>query len=215
MDTGPIPSIERGKISFANMLELSDEQVMCELQAGNTDAFAIVFSRYHKLVHLIALRILVDAGEAEDLSQSVFLEIYRKMGQYDPAKGTLKVWLLQYVYSRSTNRLNYLRVRQFRQQAELGEVGENESLFSSCPPRPEMRILSTEILALLPMEQRETIELYFFEGLTLKEIAESRKETFYNARHHYYRGLDRLRELLKSGGPCPGSGEPLPSGEGV
>ena len=66
---------------------------MQELAAGNTDAFAVVFKRHHRLVHVTALQILRDAGEAEDLTQTVFLEVYRRLGQFDPARGIIKVWL--------------------------------------------------------------------------------------------------------------------------
>jgi hypothetical protein len=74
---------------------------MHELQTGNTDASAVIFKRYHRLAHITALHILRDAAEAEDLTQSIFLELYRKAGQFDTCRGTLKVWLLQYSHSRT------------------------------------------------------------------------------------------------------------------
>jgi DNA-directed RNA polymerase specialized sigma24 family protein len=64
---------------YADLLGCPDERVMHELHAGNNDAFAVIFRRYHRLVHISALCILRDAGEAEDLTQSVFLKIYRKV----------------------------------------------------------------------------------------------------------------------------------------
>jgi RNA polymerase sigma-70 factor, ECF subfamily len=66
----------------------------------------------------------------------------------------------------------------------------------------------------LPAAQRETIHMFFFEGLTFKEIAERRKEKFSNVRHHYYRGLERLRSYLENGPMNEGEGTSLlPSGE--
>jgi RNA polymerase sigma-70 factor (ECF subfamily) len=189
-----------GRISYAELVQLSDGPVMQELQAGNTDAFAIIFKRYHRLVHVIALHTLRDAGEAEDLTQAVFLEVYRKAGQFDAARGTLKVWLLQYAYSRSMNRRNYLLVRHFHSQRELNAIEEEEGLWSPARlPLQETERLTSEVLAALPGAQRQTIEMFFFEGLTLKEIAQRRNETFSNVRHHYYRGLDRLRWFLENG----------------
>ncbi len=61
------------RIPYAELLKLADEALMQELQSGNTDAFAVVFKRYHRLVHVTALNILRDASEAEDLTQTVFL----------------------------------------------------------------------------------------------------------------------------------------------
>src|SRR5271154_5148222 len=101
------------RISYADLQNLADERLVEEVLAGNTDAFAVIFKRHHRLVHVTALRILRDAGEAEDLTQTVFLEIYRRLGQFDPARGTLKMWLLQFAYSRSMHRRNYLFVRRF------------------------------------------------------------------------------------------------------
>lgn len=170
---------------------------MEELLGGNGDAFAVIFKRYHRLIHATALYILRDVGEAEDLTQAVFLEFYRKMGQFDPAKGTLKVWLLQFAYSRSINRRNYLAVRQHHSQADLTALDEEGSLWSINQFAPQEAVqLSSELLAKLPEEQRRTIEMFFFEGLTFKEIAELRNETFSNVRHQYYRGLERVRKEL-------------------
>jgi RNA polymerase sigma-70 factor (ECF subfamily) len=183
---------------YAELQGLSDEQVMQGLQAGNTDAFAVIFKRYHRLVHVTALHILRDAGEAEDLTQTVFLEVYRNAGQYDPARGKLKVWLLQYAYSRSMNRRNYLIVRQFHNQTRVEAIEESRSIWSPMRlPVQESVQLTSEVLAILPEAERRTVEMFFFQGLTLKEIAERSHETFSNVRHHYYRGLERLRSYLE------------------
>lgn len=182
---------------YTELLSLADEQVMEELRAGNADAFAVIFRRYHRLIHSTALSILRDAGEAEDLTQSVFLEVYRKVGQFDPAKGSLKVWLLQFAYSRSINRRNYLVVRQHHNQTDLAALDDVGSLWSlNRLTQQETVRLSSEVLARLPEEQRRTLEMFFFEGLTFKEIAERTKESFSNVRHQYYRGLERVRNEL-------------------
>src|SRR6266446_1545288 len=194
----PVSGDRQGRTSYSDLLALGDERIMQELQTGNTDAFAVIFKRYHRLVHVTALHILRDAAEAEDLTQSVFLEIYRNAGQFDSARGTLKVWLLQYAYSRSANRRNYLLVRQLHNKAEVSAIDEAASLWS--PGRlqfQETSRLATEALASLPDAQRQTIEMFFFEGLDFKEIARRRNEKFSNVRHHYYRGLERLRSYLE------------------
>ena len=194
------------RISYSELLAFSDEQLAAETQGGNTDAFAVIFRRYHRLIHLVALRVLRDTGEAEDLTQTVFLEIFRKMGQFDSARGTLKVWLLQLTQCRSINRRNFLLVRQFHNHVEFSAVEEKKELWSPRrTPTQEANHVTTEVLSALPDAQRETIRLYFFEGLSLKEIAQRRKETFSNVRHHYYRGLERLRFYLENG--IPGDAE--------
>ncbi len=189
-----------GRTPYAELRALSDERLLHEMRAGNADAFAVIFKRYHRLVHVLALRVLRDAGEAEDLTQNVFLEVYRQMGQIDPERGTLRVWLLQRAQSRSVNRRNYLLVRQFHKQVELAAVETEQGLWSPRQaPIQEAKQVTNEVLAALPEAQRQTIELHFFEGLSLKEIAVRRDETFSNVRHHYYRGLEKLRLYLEKG----------------
>ena len=90
------------------MPDLTDEDVMEQLREGHPNALPILFDRFHRLVLKIALRILRDPGEAEDVMQEIFLEIFRKAGQFDPAKGSAKTWILQYVYHRSLSRRQYL-----------------------------------------------------------------------------------------------------------
>lgn len=195
-----------GRVPYAELLNLCDELLMQEMRAGNTDAFAVIFKRYHRLVHVTALNILRDAGEAEDLTQTVFLEIYRRLGQFDPARGTLKVWLLQYAYSRSMHRRNYLFVRQFHKHVEFSAAEEKENLWSPAHLQfQETARLTSEVLSGLPQAQRQTLEMFFFEGLTLKEIAQRRNENFSNVRHHYYRGLEKLRFYMENGMPEEGA----------
>jgi RNA polymerase sigma-70 factor (ECF subfamily) len=95
------------------MLSLSDEEVMKQVRQGNPDALLILFDRFYRLVLKVALRILRDPGEAEDLMQDVFLEIFDKADQFDAAKGSAKTWILQYAYHRSLNRRQYLAPEEF------------------------------------------------------------------------------------------------------
>jgi RNA polymerase sigma-70 factor, ECF subfamily len=207
------PSSDRPRAGYAELQDLSDEGLVQEIHCGNADAFAVIFRRFHRLVQVTALNILRDAGEAEDMTQTVFLEVYRRLKQFDPARGTFKVWLLQFAYSRSMHRRNYLFVRKFHNQVEVSAVEENANHWS--PARlqaQESARLTDEVMSVLPPPQRETIKMYFFEGCTLKEIAQRRNENFSNVRHHYYRGLERLRFYLENGvtGELAGA---VPSGE--
>lgn len=196
----------------ANLSMLSDEEIMAEIQAGNGDAFAILFDRYHRLVLVTALKIVRDAAEAEEVTQSVFFEIYRAARQYDPARGTLKVWLLQFAYHRSINRRNYLVLRQFYNRTDVDEVRDWETS-GGIPPQltlQESTCLAQEALQSLNEPQRKTIQMVFFEGKTLREVAEHSGETLSNIRNHYYRGLDRLRESLTAQPAALGNSAVIP-----
>src|SRR5215468_2967035 len=83
------------------------------MRSGGRDALGVLFDRYYRLIFDVAKRILRDRGEAEDLMQDVFIEVYRKADLYDSSRGSVKTWLLQYAYHRSFNRRKYLALRSF------------------------------------------------------------------------------------------------------
>ena len=184
----------------ARMPNLSDEDVMEQLCQGHPEALPTLFDRFYQLVLKIALRILRDPGEAEDLMQDVFFEIYNKAAQFDPARGSTKTWILQYAYHRSLNRRQYLALRNFydRQQITEREVSESNSadIWWRGLTFQEWRRVIQQGLATLSEKQRKTLELVCFQGLLLSEIAERTGESLPNVRHHYYRGLQGLRKFL-------------------
>lgn len=181
---------------------MTDEEVMEQLRNGNPDALPILFDRFHRLVLNIALRILRDRAEAEDVMQDIFLEVFNKAGQFDAAKGSTKTWILQYAYHRSLSRRQYLSLRNFYNRHEMSEL---EIVESNCPDVSwrgltfrEWKRTIQQGLSTLNEKQRKTIELASFHGLLLSEIAERTNESLANVRHHYYRGLQALRKFLES-----------------
>ena len=77
-------------MSFVELQDLSDEELMDRLKDGQSDGLAVLFDRYEKLVLSIALKIVRDPGEAEDVTQTVFLDVFRAVAQFDPAKAVLR-----------------------------------------------------------------------------------------------------------------------------
>src|SRR6516162_9963325 len=192
------------------MPSLSDEDIMEQLRLGHPDALPILFDRFYRLVLKIAARILRDPGEAEDVMQEVFLELFHKAAQFDPSKGSVKTWILQYAYHRSLSRRQYLALRNFYDQRQIGEREISECNSGDISWRgltfSEWRRVIEQGLATLNHKQRKTLELACFQGLLLGEIAERTNESLPNVRHHYYRGLEGLRKFLQA---QPGS-EALP-----
>ncbi len=182
---------------------LSDEDLISQLQAGNHEAMNTLFRRYYRTVLSIALRIVRDAGEAEDVMQEVFLEVFRKCHLFDAGKGSARGRILQYAYSRSINRRQHLTLRKFY---DLG-VFPNESLYGwepCCAPVDIQDLTSSnrmnhiqDGLGTLSDKQRKIIELAYFEGLELKEIAKKTGESVVNVRNSYYRGVRKLRDSIK------------------
>ncbi len=189
-------------LPWNELQEAGDTELVRQLLSGNDDAWAVIVDRYQRLVFSVALRIVRDEGEAEDVVQTVFVDIFKRAEQYDPSRGTLKVWLLQYAYSRSINRRHHLEQRQFYTQAEVDEVigfdlamgaRRNDGLSAT-----EVRHLVGQALGSLSTKQQSAITLVYFHGLTLEEAAEKTGETLPAIRHHYYRGLMKLREFIGS-----------------
>ena len=176
---------------------------MACLQQGQRDALAVLFDRYQKLVLSIALKIVRDPGEAEDVTQTVFLDIYRAVAQFDPRKGNTKVWLMQYAYHRAINRRQQLQGREFYKNTELHEEElearpvEAHATFGLSSP--ETKELVRQSMAALSDAQKSVIEMACYEGLSMREIAERTGDSFVNVRHHYYRGLQKLRSLISGG----------------
>jgi RNA polymerase sigma-70 factor (ECF subfamily) len=184
---------------IAELKVLGDAELMGHLRAGCNDALSILFDRYHRLVLSIALKIVRDPGEAEDVMQTVFLEIFRSVAQFDPAKGTTKVWILQYAYHRAINRRQHLSARNFYNQTNLENV-ENRLPETSSPlgrlTQSELKHLLRQGLATLSAPQKRVIELASSSGLSIKEISAKTGDSSVNVRHHYYRGLQKLRAFV-------------------
>ncbi len=180
-----------------DLFKLSDEELMQRVAVGCQDALTTLFDRYQHLVFDVALRIVRDPGEAEDVVQTVFLDIYRAVANFDPRKGIPRVWILQYAYHRALHRKRHLVSNHFYRWEELEsavEVGVRRSLAGELP---EIVRLAEQMLEKLKPRQRAVLEMTYYEGLTAEEIANRLGETAHVVRHDLHRGLGALRAALE------------------
>src|SRR5262245_39770234 len=150
------------RVEPARCAEKSDADLVAEMRQPGSDALGTLFRRYLRLVRRVAAGILRDEAEAEDVTQEVFLEIYRKAHLYDPARGAVRVWLLQYAYRRSLQRKHALRRSAAYCGEPLDDVDRSPSpLVSSSRQltRQECRWVIRRGLAVLTSQQRATLEL--------------------------------------------------------
>ncbi len=182
---------------LAEVCSPSDEELMAWMQAKDSKGLDLLYSRYSRLVFGIALRILNDKSEAEEVVQEVFFGVYQKAPLFDPAKGSGKGWLVQNAFSRARDRRAHLLRRGFYSGTDI------ESLDDTLPGKDDierevgLRLDCSQLLAAfedLTEMQRRTLELFYFQGMELREISERLHEPFGNVRHHFYRGLERLRK---------------------
>jgi len=182
---------------------LPDSQLIEHVKDGSRQALGVLFLRYRRLVLAISLRILRNESEAEDVAQDVFLEVCKKAALFDGARGSVKMWILQYAYSRSLDRRRYLALRDSNGQGSNGN-GIHAKLSSAYNPhRPDQLTLEErgkairKALEALPEKQHQVLEMAYFQGLLMTEIAEATNESLGNVRNQYYRGLKKLQSSLR------------------
>jgi RNA polymerase sigma-70 factor (ECF subfamily) len=177
-----------------------DATLIARIRAGDDTALGILLDRYSPLVINIGCRILRDRWEAQELVQDAFLHVYRKCHLFDRNKGTFRSWLIQIASHRAFDRREYLNIHRIYDGRNLEEI--LDLVPSNCNVEYQAQIRQNEaalrkVFLELNSKQRITLELYFFEGYTLREISQQMNESLANVRHYYYRALERLRSSVQ------------------
>jgi RNA polymerase sigma-70 factor (ECF subfamily) len=198
---------ESGEMTFWNrargpeaLRSLPDESLCREVRAGSHEAFLVLFDRYWQQVFRMAYAVIRDAAEAEDLAQTLFLEVHRSLLQFDSEKGSFRTLLLRYAYTRAIDQRRRLASRRFYSNVNLETVQASslvsDPVFSSGLSIEEATHLIERGMKRLDEKQRATVHAYFFRGLSLQEIADELGDSFGNARHHLYRGIANMRKFV-------------------
>lgn len=190
----PQSNTNPGRWTYLN--QLTDEQLVAALRAGEQDSLAVLFDRYNKLIFSIAMRIVNDPGEAEEVVQTVFLDFFRGLAMFDQNKGILKIWLLQYAYHRALNRRRHLAANRFYKWVDLDSAAAQPSLSWNPGDVAEVARLMNQLMTTLKPRQRQILELTYFDGLTAEEIAVKLDESVNVVRHELYRSLAKLRTVV-------------------
>lgn len=181
----------------AGFHSVSDDNLLAALKDRDREALAEVFRRHSRLVFSIGFKILRDAGEAEDVVQEVFLFLFQRAELFDAKKGDAKAWVVQVAWHRSLDRRQYLHRRNFYSGTDVSALADtltgHEGLEDDLASKLSRERLK-EAFQNLSDRQRLTLELFFFEELDFREIAARLDESLENVRHHYYRGLQKLRK---------------------
>jgi len=175
----------------------TDEELLLRLEAGDYSAVDLLFDRYAALIFGIALRTIHDRGEAEDLVQDVFLHLCQKAKGFDAVRGSARSWIVQIAYRRAFDRRAYLSRRKFYDGTDV-ELLSN-TLGMSADAGLDGLLAADELnvgLAGLTEKQRQTLKMFFFDGLDFREISQRLEESVDNTRHSYYRGLEKLRRAV-------------------
>lgn len=209
-DAKSADDLELGDRASDNAEEIHDDLLMARLQAQDVQALGLLYQRYARIVYSVGFRVLRDSTEAEDLVHEVFLSLYRKCKSFDPAKGAARSWIIQLTYSRCFDLRDHLKARHnIGQGIDMPDATRSQAvpLSLSQSPDPAYFVLwnASMVAAFnsLSREQRESLHLFYFKGYTFKEIAEETGDSYGNVKHHVYRGIQRLRELVYDNGQQP------------
>jgi RNA polymerase sigma-70 factor (ECF subfamily) len=176
-------------------------QLLCRIAARDLPAMSDFYDQTAKPLFSVAFRILGDAGEAEEILQDTFVQIWEKSPTFDPLLGTAFHWALSITRHKAIDRLRS-RQRRSRLTEQLQETGMAEPTPMTIPDLDAVEAdEATSVRSALhglPADQRQAIELAFFGGLTHAEIADTLREPLGTIKARIRRGLLKLRECMQT-----------------
>jgi len=176
----------------------ADQATLARVARGDQLAFAELYDRHARLIFSLALRILQERADAEDVVQEVFAQVWAQAARYDASRGAVAAWMLMLTRSRAIDRLRARRARpEAAAESETAEQVVDESATQ------DLELLSAEQVARLqralkelPEAQRTALELAYYEGLTHAEVAQRLAEPLGTVKTRIRQAVIKLRESL-------------------
>lgn len=195
----------------------ADAQLAHRIRAGDTEALGELYDRYASTAIGVALRVVGDREEAEDVVHDAFVAVWRKIDRFDADRGSLRAWLMTVVRNRAID-----RIRARRPGMDLEDADERSLLRTGPNPTWEAALRQTSAtevrsaMAALPEEQRRAVELAYFEGYTYREVADLTGVPPGTANGRLRLALGKLRDSLAgtAGAPLPATDAMMSEGGG-
>jgi len=175
----------------------ADRRLLDRVIGGDAQALRSIYDRCSARAFGIAQQILRARPDAEEILQETFLEVWKRAREFDPARGSVEGWVVTIARSRSIDRL-----RARGAAARARESDPSSSMSQAAPPpleaaeRREARERVAAALKALPVEQRQVLELAYFEGLSQSEIAARLAEPLGTVKTRVRLGMEKLAGLL-------------------
>jgi RNA polymerase sigma-70 factor, ECF subfamily len=176
-----------------------DAALLARVERGDRGAMASLFDRYSGIVYSVALRVLKDTGQAEDVMQDIFIQIWKKPSAFVSGRGSLGAWLVVVARNRAIDALRRRRPMDsvedvvLSSSTDLGAEAERNTLME------KVRVY----LHQLPPEQRKSVEMAYFEGMSHSEIAEKTGDPLGTVKTRIRLALITLRKAMQ-GKAIPG-----------
>ncbi|HIK42563.1 sigma-70 family RNA polymerase sigma factor [Thermoleptolyngbya sp. M55_K2018_002] len=177
-----------------------EAHLLARIAQQDQSALSLLYDRYARVLYSLAFRILGSVEEAEEIVLDVFSQVWKLAGRYDPRRGRVDAWLFMLTRSRSLDRLRSLQ-RVSKAVESSTEAAKTVPQAQISDPTEDVLINERRdrVLAAmqrLPVEQREVLELAYYEGLTHVEIATKTGKSLGTVKTRIRLGLNKLRQVL-------------------
>jgi RNA polymerase sigma-70 factor, ECF subfamily len=176
--------------------QVTDTELLHAIARRDEEALALLYDRYRRILFGMLVRILGSREESEDVLQEVFLQVWGKAKSFDEQRGRVFTWLVTMARSRGIDRLRSRAARARLAAATAREETEAVGDAVDDTFRSEQRQVVLTALAALPEDQKRTLVLAYFEGLTQSEIARHLGAPLGTVKTRMRAGMIKLRELL-------------------
>jgi RNA polymerase sigma-70 factor, ECF subfamily len=179
-----------------------DDTTLLRLMArSNPEALSELYDRYNRLIYGLSLQATGEQASAEEVTQDTFLRAWENAGAYQSEKGKVSTWLASIARNRSIDLLRRKQARRENSQVSLDELPafaltDDENVEKKVD-RLSIQRRVRQVLAQLPADQRETLALAYFRGMTHEQIAKALDQPLGTVKTRIRLGMQKLRQFLQ------------------
>lgn len=175
----------------------TDAQLVYRMRTEDALALEALYRRYHRLVRWVARKHLRIWEDCEEVVQDVFWQVWRQARLYDPLKANVRGWILHIAYTRTFDKLRSVAGDK-RYKVKHSDVPLREADRAVGSEGLLDKLMAAEALGMLKNERQRRAVRMRINGWDIYEVAQALNDTVGNGRHHYTRGISKMRELLEA-----------------
>lgn len=181
------------------MTQKTDQDYILEIRSGNVNAYAMLVHKYKDMTFTLALRMVGNREDAEEVAQDAFIKAYKAL---DSFKGTSKfsTWLYRIVYNTSLDCIKKNKriiYSEHIDEIHESDIGSMQDALSYMEAKEKKEIIEKALFQ-LPEDERVLLTLFYFEELPLKEISEIAEISYDNVKIKLHRSRKKLYHILKN-----------------